>query len=284
MAEGKLQPYLFCICIISAEGLSKGNSYYVTVSIKGDDQISKQITPINDEGLNNPKWNHEMTFMVKQISVQRNLLSVVLKIHDKGSLFNKCVGEVRIPMKEMIGDNKLVDVVTFQLKKSKYIMRKPKGEIKISYEVMQFAASQLITAKNHELVAAFPDLVSVETVSVTAESQELATSSFVQPPIIDTGSSYSLPGTRKLLLFLLATAAYTSQADRVPVTDYTSQAAPVTTIAAYTQQTAPITALVAYAPQADPATAPVPYAPQADPVTVSPATAVPAVATTEAIV
>ncbi|KAK9288866.1 hypothetical protein L1049_017332 [Liquidambar formosana] len=74
---------------------------YVVVSISGDSQ-PEQKTPVDRGGGNNPSWNRHMQFIINESSAQQDRLTLVFKLQCERGHGDKDVGEVRVPVKELI--------------------------------------------------------------------------------------------------------------------------------------------------------------------------------------
>ncbi|KAJ4722200.1 Protein SRC2 [Melia azedarach] len=118
--------------------LSKMN-VYVVVSIKGYDRWAgkkkqKSKTHVDRAGGSNPTWNFPLKFTVDENLAQQNRLTLVFKIKCDGFLGDKNVGEVTVPIKELLdspGDGKSMSFVSYQVRKPS---GKPKGELTFSYK------------------------------------------------------------------------------------------------------------------------------------------------------
>ncbi|KAL1806665.1 hypothetical protein ACET3Z_029733 [Daucus carota] len=153
--------------IISAKGLKNVNfiskvEVYAVVSIAGGDPRVKQRTPTDREGGVNPAWNFPMKFTIDEAAAQQNRLTLVISLRAERALGDRDVGEVRVPIKEIIGDgsNKSVQFVRYQVRKPS---GKAKGELNFSYQFGEkVAASHVppqanhVTSKTDEPVTAYP--------------------------------------------------------------------------------------------------------------------------------
>ncbi|KAH9765768.1 C2 domain-containing protein [Citrus sinensis] len=113
---------------------------YAVVSISGDHTIKKQKvkTQADPSGGSNPTWNFPIKFTFNESLAQQNRLTLDFKIKSDGLLGDKTVGEVIIPIKELLdssssssGDAKSMKFVTYQVCSSS---EKPKGELHFSYK------------------------------------------------------------------------------------------------------------------------------------------------------
>lgn len=153
--------------IISAKGLKNVNfisklEVYAVVSIAGGDPRAKQRTPTDRDGGVNPAWNFPMKFMIDEVAAQQNRLTLVVNLRAERALGDRDVGEVRVPIKEIIadGNNKSVQFVRYQVRKPS---GKAKGELNFSYQFSEkLGASHVppqashVTSKSDEPVTAYP--------------------------------------------------------------------------------------------------------------------------------
>ncbi|KAL9407826.1 hypothetical protein AB3S75_046381 [Citrus x aurantiifolia] len=136
---------------------------YAVVSISGDHTIKKQKvkTHVDRSGGSNPTWNFPIKFTFNESLAQQNRLTLNFKIKSDGLLGDKTVGEVIVPIKELLdssssssssGDAKSMKFVTYQVRSSS---GKPKGELHFSYK---FSESTVLKthAKAGEPVTAYP--------------------------------------------------------------------------------------------------------------------------------
>lgn len=127
--------------ILSANDLKKVTVFsrmnvYVVVSISGGGEKSKQVarTPVDRDGQTNPAWNFPVKFAVDEADARQGRLSLVFKLRCERALGDKDVGEVIIPVKELLdspageGTNQFV---SYQVKKSS---GKPKGQLTFCYQ------------------------------------------------------------------------------------------------------------------------------------------------------
>ncbi|KAL8105315.1 protein SRC2 homolog [Apium graveolens] len=153
--------------IISAKGLKNVNfisklEVYAVVTIAGGDPRAKQRTPTDRDGGVNPAWNFPMKFTIDEVAAQQNRLTLVVNLRAERALGDRDVGEVRVPIKEIIGDdnNKAVQFVRYQVRKPN---GKAKGELNFSYQFSEkIGASHVphqashVTSKADEPVTAYP--------------------------------------------------------------------------------------------------------------------------------
>ncbi|KAM0029672.1 putative C2 domain-containing protein [Helianthus debilis subsp. tardiflorus] len=94
------------LTIISAKDLYNVNIFakmnvYAVVYITGN-QDQKQKTHADEDGDSNPTWNHRMKFTIDESAALQNRLTLVVKIKAVGMFGDKDVGEVHVPVKELL--------------------------------------------------------------------------------------------------------------------------------------------------------------------------------------
>ncbi|KAG6431196.1 hypothetical protein SASPL_109273 [Salvia splendens] len=121
------------ITLQSGRDLNKVNliskmDVYVVVSISGGDKTSKQKTrsPVDHDGDANPTWNFTMNFTVDEAALQSNRLTLDFKLVCERALGDKDVGEVSVPIKELLDSPAAADGKKFL----NYQVRKPSGKPK----------------------------------------------------------------------------------------------------------------------------------------------------------
>ncbi|KAJ9181931.1 hypothetical protein P3X46_005974 [Hevea brasiliensis] len=129
------------INVISAKDLKDVNIFskmdvYAVVSISGDSQLPKQKTRthVDREGGTNPTWNFPAKFTIYETPAQQSRLNLVFKLRCDRALGDKDIGEVNVPVKELLdsmGDGKSMQFVIYQVRKPS---GKPKGELSFSYK------------------------------------------------------------------------------------------------------------------------------------------------------
>ncbi|KAK1548874.1 hypothetical protein Q3G72_034610 [Acer saccharum] len=140
--------------VISAEDLKDVNlitkmDVYAVVWISGDPHKQKFKTPVNHEAGPNPTWNFPIKFAVDDSLSHQNRLSIVFKIKSKRVLGDKDIGDVIVPVKELI-DGKLPQFHRYPVMTT----GKPKGLLCFSYnfgDVVPAAAAEF-----YEPVTAYP--------------------------------------------------------------------------------------------------------------------------------
>ena len=99
------------ITINSAKDLQDVNLFfkmevYAVVSIQDfniiKDDTCMKITHIDKDCGRNPEWNSPMKFYVNTFASQQNRLDLVVELKADKKLGNKDIGEVRVPMKELL--------------------------------------------------------------------------------------------------------------------------------------------------------------------------------------
>lgn len=137
------------ITLQSGKDLNKVNiitkmDVYAVVSISGGDKSSKQKTktPVDHDGDANPTWNYAMKFTVDEAALQMNRLTLNFKLVCERALGDKDVGEVSVPIKELLdspakaaADGK--QIVSYQVRKPS---GKPKGQLSFSYKFSEKTA------------------------------------------------------------------------------------------------------------------------------------------------
>ncbi|KAK3189756.1 hypothetical protein Dsin_029317 [Dipteronia sinensis] len=145
--------------VISAKDLKDVNfitkmDVYAVVSISGDSQKQKFKTPVNHDGGSNPTWNFPVKFTVDDSLAHQNRLSIVFKIKSERTLGDKDIGEVIVPVKELIdtpGDGKSPQFLSYQVRTP---TGKPKGQLHFSYKFGDVVTTA--AAKFDEPVTAYP--------------------------------------------------------------------------------------------------------------------------------
>ena len=107
----KMECKVLDITINSAKDLQDVNLFfkmevYAVVSIQDcniiKDDTCMQITHIDKDRGRNPEWNSPMKFYVNTFASQQNRLDLVVELKADKKLGNKDIGEVRVPMKELL--------------------------------------------------------------------------------------------------------------------------------------------------------------------------------------
>ncbi|XP_076952436.1 protein SRC2 homolog isoform X2 [Bidens hawaiensis] len=138
--------------LMSAKGLNKVNfignmAVYAVVYITGNGkkQDQKQKTGVDKDGDSNPTWNHPMKFTIDEHAALQNRLTLVVDIKAEGLLMDKDVGEVHVPVMELMDGysvgGKPLQFVSYQV-------RKPKGELSFSYK---FGEKLAVFGKDNKL-------------------------------------------------------------------------------------------------------------------------------------
>ncbi|PON81693.1 C2 domain containing protein [Trema orientale] len=122
------------ITIISATDLKDVNllskmDVYAVVSISGDHRSSKQKqkTPVDKDSGPNPRWDHTFKFTLFEDAVQQNQLVLKIKLVSDRSFGDKEIGEVQVPIKELLENSK--DDKNGE-KRVSYSVRLPSGKAK----------------------------------------------------------------------------------------------------------------------------------------------------------
>lgn len=113
---------------------------YVVVSISGGDKSSKQKTksPVDHDGDANPTWNFTMNFTVDEAALQSNRLTLDFKLVCERALGDKDVGEVSVPIKELLDSADAKKFLSYQVRKPS---GKPKGQLTFSCKFSDKIAS-----------------------------------------------------------------------------------------------------------------------------------------------
>ncbi|KAF5793963.1 putative C2 domain-containing protein [Helianthus annuus] len=96
------------LTLVSAKGLTKAGklSIYAVASISDSrtviSKVQKFKTPIHKEGGSDPTWNFPMKFTLNKAASLQNRLTLVVKIKGARMLVDKNLGEVRVPIKELL--------------------------------------------------------------------------------------------------------------------------------------------------------------------------------------
>ncbi|KAJ0763629.1 putative C2 domain-containing protein [Helianthus annuus] len=96
------------LTLISATGLTKAGklSVYAVASISDSRKVINNIqkfkTPIHKDGGSDPTWNFPMKFTLNKAASLQNRLTLVVKIKGARMLVDKNLGEVRVPIKELL--------------------------------------------------------------------------------------------------------------------------------------------------------------------------------------
>ncbi|KAJ6911835.1 protein SRC2-like [Populus alba x Populus x berolinensis] len=146
------------INVISARGLKDVNyiskmDVYAVVSISGGDDSKqkpkqKTKTPVDRAGGKNPTWNFPIKFTIPQAPLAESRLNVVFNLKCERALGDKDVGEVNVPVKELLdsaGDGKSMKFVSYQVRKPS---GKPKGEVSFSFKFSGISTAAAAKATN----------------------------------------------------------------------------------------------------------------------------------------
>lgn len=120
------------ITIISATDLKDVNllskmDVYAVVSVSGDYRSSqKQKTPVDKDSGPNPNWNYTVKFTVLEDALQKNQLTLKIKLVSDRSFGDKEIGEVKISIKELLDNSNYENGD----KRVSYSVRLPNGKTK----------------------------------------------------------------------------------------------------------------------------------------------------------
>lgn len=166
------------ITLISAKDIKNVNliskmDVYAIVWIDGGDPSAIIRTPTHKEAGTDPKWNFQMKFALDDAAAQQNRLTLIIRLRCQRDLGDKDIGDVLIPIKEIIGQN-VGDDKEEQL--IKYQVRRPygkqKGELSLSYKFSDKIVGEQTKSKSlEEPITAYP-----------AKHAESGPSSGYQPP------------------------------------------------------------------------------------------------------
>jgi hypothetical protein len=148
------------INVISAKDLKDVNLFskmavYVAVSLSGDSKNKQKAkTNVDRDGGTSPSWNFPMKFTVDESAVKQNQLILVFTLRCDRSLGDKDVGEVHVPVKELLnstGDGNSMQFVSYQVRKPS---GKAQGALNFSYKFSEKMA--YYAASKAEPVTAYP--------------------------------------------------------------------------------------------------------------------------------
>ncbi|RZC60414.1 hypothetical protein C5167_022176 [Papaver somniferum] len=165
--------------VMSCNGINVFNFFqklctYVTVSIVSEDpkekqkkrNHDKQKTPIDREGDGDPEWKHDIRFDLKQILSSSALTSldhmfVHFDILAEGFLGDKSVGQVVVPLKELILESHgggATRFISYQVRGSD---GKPNGTLNFSYKVVGNEISSTFQNNNNNPAIVYPPVQAV---------------------------------------------------------------------------------------------------------------------------
>lgn len=114
------------INVMSARDIKDVNVFskmdvYVVVSVTGDPRGSTQKakTEVDRAGGKNPAWNCPMKFTIPESAARQGKLALVFKLRCERSLGDRDIGEVVVPIGELMdsspkGDERSIQTVTYQ--------------------------------------------------------------------------------------------------------------------------------------------------------------------------
>lgn len=84
--------------------------------------VQKFTTPVDKEGGSNPIWNFSVKFAVDEAAARANCLTLVFKLRCQRNLGDKDIGEVYVPVKELLdsageGKGDLMQHLSYQVRK-----------------------------------------------------------------------------------------------------------------------------------------------------------------------
>ncbi|KAM1086686.1 hypothetical protein EV1_012352 [Malus domestica] len=157
--------------LISAKDIKDVNllskmDVYAVVSLQGDNVSrackQKTKTKVSQGCGTHPTWNFHMKFVLDEYLIQQNRISLVFKLVCQRSLGDKDIGQVVVPVKELLdsvkADAASMKFVAYQVRKPS---GKPKGELEFSYKFGDKVAASEATltaasSKGNEPVTAYP--------------------------------------------------------------------------------------------------------------------------------
>lgn len=152
------------ITVVSGKDLNKVNlitkmDVYVVVSVTGaDDDRSNQKTktPVDHDGDNNPTWNFPIKFTIDDNAAVQSRLHLVFKLRCQRALGDKDIGEVDVPIKELLDSPNSTgskQFVSYQIRKPS---GKPKGQLTFSYQFSDKITGNTVDSKIDNTVTAYP--------------------------------------------------------------------------------------------------------------------------------
>ncbi|KAK1387601.1 putative cytokinesis protein sepA-like [Heracleum sosnowskyi] len=151
------------ITLISAKDIKNVNliskmDVYAIVWIDGGDPSAIKRSPTHKEAGPDPKWNFQMKFVVDDAAAQQNRLTLIIRLRSQRDLGDKDIGDVRIPIKEIIGqnvgDDKEEQSIKHQVRRPD---GRPKGELSLSYKFSdKIAGEQTKSRSLEEPLTAYP--------------------------------------------------------------------------------------------------------------------------------
>ncbi|KAJ0704483.1 putative C2 domain-containing protein [Helianthus annuus] len=136
--------YTLDFTLVSAKGLTKASTIfgklhvYAIVSISGTagQKVQKFKTRIDKDGGSDPTWNFPMKFTMNEAAGLQNRLTLVVKIKGARMFLDKNLGEVRVPIKELLEglktEGKTMQNVSYQVR-GRY--GEPDGVVSFSYKL-----------------------------------------------------------------------------------------------------------------------------------------------------
>ncbi|KAM0037229.1 putative C2 domain-containing protein [Helianthus debilis subsp. tardiflorus] len=107
------------LTLVSAKGLTKASklSVYAVASISDSrtafSKVQKFKTPFYKDGGSDPTWNFRMKFTLNKAT---GPMTLVVKIKGARMLVDKNLGEVRVPIKELLeGEGKTMQIVSYHM-------------------------------------------------------------------------------------------------------------------------------------------------------------------------
>ncbi|KAI3522381.1 hypothetical protein L1887_00119 [Cichorium endivia] len=157
------------ITLVSAKGIKKASLFgksdvYAVAYISGTASYQKPRTLVDKDGGSNPTWNFPMKFTVDEAAGLQNRLTLVVEIKAVGIFSDKNLGEVRVPIKELLEGvstkGKTEQLASYQVRKPS---GKPKGYLSLSYKF-----GEKFSGKAEDPVTAYPPGMAVGSSSAYA--------------------------------------------------------------------------------------------------------------------
>ncbi|KAL7597108.1 hypothetical protein Lser_V15G27973 [Lactuca serriola] len=173
------------LTLVSAKGIKKASligkpDVYAVVYISGARSNQKLRTPVDKDGGSDPTWNFPLSFTVDEAAGLQNRLTLVVKIKAVGIFSDKNLGEVRVPIKELLEgvsiEGKTQQLVSYQVRTKS---GKTKGFLSFSYKF-----GEKFSGKAEEPVTAYPPGMAVGSSSAYAQPYGAAAAAggYYQPP------------------------------------------------------------------------------------------------------
>ncbi|KAG9132794.1 hypothetical protein Leryth_014064 [Lithospermum erythrorhizon] len=102
------------VTVLSAKDINKVNligkmDVYIIISITGSKSKQKVITPVDKDAGTNPTWNFQAEFVIDESAAQQSHHSIVFKVKCERALGDKDIGEVHVPIRELLQSPEAID-------------------------------------------------------------------------------------------------------------------------------------------------------------------------------